>query len=195
MHGCVVGCCRGQPDDQLALLHLHIPHHRRPHVARGERADKARMHVATRLVHLIRAEVGVVAPDCSCVVQPSEQWRGDLQASVALHELGSEVPRTIEEEQRQGVRAECGLVDGLARRIPIDARKQAPRPDQVVIEAAHDLQGNPVPFLRPARSTGNVGLHRPQTPDLRYPAAIARATTNWIIPTTAVSTTYHAGPC
>jgi len=152
MHGCVVGCCRGQPDDQLALLHLHVPRHRRPYVAGGERADKTRMHVATRLVHLMRAEVGVVAPDCSCVVQPCEQWRGDSLASVALHELGSEVPRTVEKEQRQGVRAESGLVDGLARRIPIDARKQAPRPDQVMIEAAHDLQGRSslAPGARPA---------------------------------------------
>src|SRR6266487_2374801 len=112
MHECVAGCCRGQPDDQLALLHFHIPRHGRPHVAGGERADKARLHVATRLIHLIRAEVGVVAPDCSCVVQPSEHWRGDLLAAVALHELGSEVPRTVEEEERQGVRAESGLVDG-----------------------------------------------------------------------------------
>src|SRR5712692_4822216 len=84
------------------------------------------------------------------IVAPT--WRGDSQASVALHELGREVPRTVEKEQRQGVRAESGLVDGLARRIPIDARKQAPRPDQVMIEAAHDFQGRSslAPGARPA---------------------------------------------
>jgi hypothetical protein len=66
--------------------------------------------------------------NCSGVVLPREHWRGDRHAAVPLHELRLEVPRTVEEEQRQVVRAQSGLVDGFARRILIDARKQAPRP-------------------------------------------------------------------
>ena len=57
-----------------------------------------------------------------------------------FHELGREVPSTVEEEQRHGVRAESGFVDGFARSVPIDAREQAPRPDEVIIQSAHDIQ-------------------------------------------------------
>ena len=114
-----------------------------PDVAGGERADQPGMHVAARLVHLIRAEVGVIAADCGGVVLPPEHRRRDRGAAVALHELRSEVPGTIEEQQREGVRAQSGFVNRFARRIPIEARKQAPCPDQVMTQGAHHLQGKP----------------------------------------------------
>ena len=72
------------------------------------------MHVAGRLIHLIGAEVGVVAADCSGVVLRGERRRGGRGAAIAPHELRREVSRTVEKEQRQGVGAQSGLVDRFA---------------------------------------------------------------------------------
>ena len=56
-----IGGGGGQPDDQLAIRHLHVPDQGRSNVTRREGCDQPSTYVATRLVHFIGAEVGVIA--------------------------------------------------------------------------------------------------------------------------------------